>query len=385
VSTSTSPALIVPFSRPSYDEGEARAVADVIATGWVSQGPRVAEFERAFADRHGARYGVATTSCTTALHLAMIVSGIGNGDEVICPSYSFVATANAALYVGATPVFADVDPVTTNLDIADVRRRITPRTRAVVLAHQAGLPADLDAFLPLRDDGIAIIEDAACVAGAEYRGRPIGAHGNVTCFSFHPRKTLATGEGGMLLTDDEGVAERSAALRSFGANISDHARHVAAGTLFEQYVELGYNYRMTDVQAALGLVQLRKLDAFLADRRALAARYDSAFASFRGVDVPPNPITAPHTYQSYWLRFRPETGVDRDALLAALVARGISCRRGIPSAHREPLYAQRIGRLSLPITEALSAETLFLPIFNGLTRSQQELVIETIIELARLG
>jgi dTDP-4-amino-4,6-dideoxygalactose transaminase len=370
----------VPFSRPSFDGAETRAVAEVIASGWVSQGPRVAEFEREFAARHGAAFGVATTSCTTALHLAMIVAGIGPGDEVICPSYSFIASANAALYVGATPVFADVQADTANLDAADVARRVTPRTKALMLVHQAGLAADIDAFKELSDAGISIIEDAACVAGAHYKGRPVGAHGHLTCFSFHPRKTLSTGEGGILLTNDERLAERAASLRSFAANISDHVRHQAAGTVFEQYVELGYNYRMTDMQAAMGIEQLRKLDGFIAERREQAARYDAALGTLPGVVIPMSPPYTEHTYQSYWIRFLPESGIDRDATLKAMVARGISCRRGIPPAHLEPMF-QSAGRPSLPVTEQLGAETMFLPIFNGMSIAQQDLVIAAIQEL----
>ena len=381
MTTDTAVRVLVPFSRPSFDEAEMRAVAAVIATGWVSQGPKVAEFETLFAVRHGARFGVATTSCTTALHLAMIVAGIGPGDEVICPSYSFVASANAALYVGATPVFAEVEAATGNLDAEDVKRRITDRTKALVLVHQAGLAADLDAFRELPARGIRIIEDAACVAGAYYKGQPIGSSGNLTCFSFHPRKTLSTGEGGILLTNDESLAARAASLRSFAANISDHVRHQAAGTVFEQYVELGYNYRMTDMQAAMGIEQLRKLDAFIDERREQAMRYDEAFAGLTGVVTPPNPPYTRHTYQSYWLRFLPESGVRRDDLLRALVARGISCRRGIPPAHLEPMYA-RVGPVSLPVSEALGEQVMFLPIFNGLTGAQQQLVIDSIMELA---
>jgi dTDP-4-amino-4,6-dideoxygalactose transaminase len=380
MATGTAVPVLVPFSRPSFDEAETRAVAEVIATGWVSQGPKVAEFERRFAERHGAAFAVATTSCTTALHLAMIVSGIGPGDEVICPSYSFVASANAALYVGATPVFAEVQADTANLDAEDVKRRVTARTKALILVHQAGLAADLDAFSDLERQGIAIVEDAACVAGASYKGRPIGSDGRLTCFSFHPRKTLSTGEGGMLLTNDPAIAERVASLRSFAANVSDHVRHRAAGTVYEQYVELGYNYRMTDMQAAMGLEQLRKLDGFIAERRAQARRYDAAFAGIRGVLTPISPPYTEHTYQSYWLRFLPESGVGRDGMLKALVARGISCRRGIPPAHLEPMYASA-GRPSLPVTEQLGEQTMFLPIFNGMTSEQQDLVVGTIREL----
>jgi len=237
----------IPFSRPEFDRAESDAVAEVLATGWVSQGPKVARFEELFAERVGARYGVATSSCTTALHLGLVLAGVGPGDEVICPSYSFIATANVILYAGATPVFAEIDPHTWNIDPGDALRRVTARTKAVIPVHQVGLAANLDQFEPMKAKGIAIVEDAACAIGSGYRGKPVGSHGNLACFSFHPRKTISMGEGGILTTDDAAAAERARQLRSFGASISDHERHGAKGLVYEEYRELGYNYRMTDV------------------------------------------------------------------------------------------------------------------------------------------
>jgi len=371
----------VPFSRPEFDAAESRAVADVLATGWVSQGPQVARFEALFAERVAARYGVATTSCTTALHLALILAGVGPGDEVICPSYTFIATANAILYAGATPVFADIDPVTWNIDPVDTLSRVTPRTKAVIPVHQVGLAADLDALAPLRSRGIAIVEDAACAIGTVYKGKPVGASGNLACWSFHPRKTISMGEGGMLTTDDPAVAERARRLRSFAASVSDHARHLSNGVVFEEYRELGYNYRMTDIQAAIGIAQLAKLDRLLARRAAIARRYDDAFARVPGLQLPANRPDTPHAYQSYGIRLQPPLRVDRDALLGELVRRGISCRRGIPPVHLEPLYVDRYGRVSLPVTEAAAADTIFLPIFAGLTDDDQARVIEAVVEL----
>jgi dTDP-4-amino-4,6-dideoxygalactose transaminase len=369
----------IPLSRPDFDEAEARAVADVLASGWVSQGPRVARFEEAFAARVGARYGVATTSCTTALHLALRLANIGPGDEVVCPSYSFIATANAILYVGATPVFADIDPDTWNIDPADALTRVTPRTKAIIPVHQVGLAADLDRLLPLESRGITIIEDAACATGSMYRDRPIGSSGHMACFSFHPRKTISLGEGGMLTTDDAALADRARRLRSHGASVSDHARHQAKGLVYEEYVELGYNYRMTDVQAAIGLEQMRKLDGFLARRKQIARRYDEAFGPLQGVQVPAHPPYASHAYQSYGIRLLPECRADRDQVLRDLVALGISCRRGIPPIHLEPLYRDRFGRVSLPVTEDVAARSIFLPMFASLSGGDQQRVIDAVV------
>ncbi|MCU1385392.1 MAG: DegT/DnrJ/EryC1/StrS aminotransferase [Acidobacteria bacterium] len=372
----------IPLSRPEFDETEARAVADVLASGWVSQGPKVAEFERAFAGRVGARFGIATTSCTTALHLALLVAGIGEGDEVICPSYSFVATANAILYAGATPVFADIDAHTWNIDPADALRRITPRTKAIMPVHQVGLAADLDALAPAAARGLTVIEDAACAIGATYRGRPVGSHGHISCFSFHPRKTICVGEGGMLMTDDEAIADHARQLRSHGASVSDHARHQASGLVYEEYRELGYNYRMTDLQAAIGLAQLPKLARFLERRRAIADRYDTAFAPLPALQVPARPPYADHAYQSYAVMLTDGCALDRDEAMRALVACGVSCRRGIPPIHLEPLYRDGPGAGSLPITEKVAARSIFLPMYAGLSDADQVRVIDAVGDLA---
>ncbi len=373
----------IPFARPDFDEAEAQAVAAVIATGWVSQGPQVARFESLFAERVGAAHGVATTSCTTALHLALLLARVGPGDEVICPSYTFIATPNAVLYAGAIPVFADIDPDTWNIDAADVMRRVTPRTKAVMPVHQVGLAADLDRLAPLAARGIAIIEDAACAIGSTYRGRSIGSHGNVACWSFHPRKTISMGEGGMLTTDDAEAAERARRLRSFAATVSDHDRHQTKGLVYEEYPELGFNYRMTDVQAAIGIEQLAKLDHLLARRKAIARRYDEAFAALPHVQTPARPAHAEHAFQSYAIRLREGCAVDRDVLLRELVADGISCRRGIPPAHLEPLYRDRFGPVTLPVTEEVAARSVFLPIFASLSDTDQHRIIDAVVRRLR--
>lgn len=373
----------IPLSRPEFGDAEARAVADVLGTGWVSQGPKVAEFERRFAALVGAQYGVATTSCTTALHLALILAGVGPGDEVICPSYSFIATANAVAYAGGTPVFADIDPDTWNLDAEDALRRVTTRTRAIIPVHQVGLAADLDRFAPFAERGIAIVEDAACAIGSFYRGRSIGSHGHLTCFSFHPRKTISVGEGGMLTTDDLTTAERARQLRSHGASVSDRARHEAKGLVYEEYRELGYNYRMTDMQAAIGLAQLEKLDRLLRRRREIARAYDEAFRSSSAIQVPARPDYAEHAYQSYAIRLVGRDRESRDAVMHELIAAGVSCRRGIPPIHLEPLYRGTAIGDSLPVTEAVAAQSIFLPIFGGLEAADSQRVIDAVLKAVR--
>lgn len=370
----------IPFARPEFDDAEALSVAAVLRTGWASQGPAVARFEQLFAERVGARYGIAVSSCTTALHLALLLAGVEPGDEVICPSYSFIATANAALYAGATPIFGDIDEATWNLDPRDALARVTPRTKVVMPVHQVGLAADLDAFAPL-PASVSLVEDAACAIGSTYRGKSIGSHGHITCFSFHPRKTLSTGEGGMITTDDLDLAERARRLRSHGASVSADERHRSKGMVFEEYAELGYNYRLSDILAAVGLAQLPKIDGFLARRRAIADRYDAAFARLPELQVPARPSYAGHAFQSYGIRLTTACGRDRDEVLRLLIERGISCRRGIPPIHLEPLYRKRFGAQSLPVTERVAARSIFLPMYASLSISDQDRVIETVAAL----
>src|SRR5437763_902095 len=247
----------IPFARPRLAGGEVEALTEVIASGWVSQGPRVQAFEEAFAARVGAPHAVATTSCTTALHLALYAVGVGPGDEVIVPSLSFIATANAVWQCGAAPVFADIDPRTYNLDPAAAERAITERTRVIMPVHQVGLPADMDRFTEMGDRyGVAIVEDAACAIGAHYKGLPVGSLSPVACFSLHPRKVITTGEGGMIAVHDPAVAERLRQLRQHAMDVSDLARHGAGDVVIEAYPERGWNVRMTDMQATLGICQL---------------------------------------------------------------------------------------------------------------------------------
>jgi perosamine synthetase len=365
----------VPFARPTLRGHEGAAVAAVVVSGWVSQGPRVQEFERAFAERVGATEAIATTNCTTALQLALYATGVGPGDEVIVPSLSFIATANAVWQCGATPVFADIDPQTYNLDPAAVERAITPATKAIMPVHQIGLPADMDAILAVAAaHDVAVVEDAACAIGATYKGRPIGGLGPLACFSLHPRKVITTGEGGMITTSDAEVAARLRRLRQHAMDLSDLARHGATDIVFEGYPERGWNCRMTDMQAALGLCQLEDLDDILAARERIAERYNEALAGLPGVETPVTPEYAMRTWQSYAVRITPESPLDRTELMRALLRDGIQTRRGVMAIHHEGAYAE--VRADLPHTEAAAADALMLPLFTDITDEQQDYVVD---------
>jgi perosamine synthetase len=367
----------IPFSRPYFRGDEGQAVAEAIASGWVSQGPRVRSFEEAFAQRVGALDAVATTNCTSALQLALYVSGVGPGDEVIVPSLSFIATANAVWHNGATPVFADVDPRTYNLDPAFAERAITGRTRAIMPVHQLGLPADLDPLLELAErHGVEIVEDAACAVGARYKSRPIGSLGPLACFSLHPRKVITTGEGGMIAVNDAAVAERLRRLRQHAMDVSDLARHDAKDVVIESYPERGWNQRMTDMQAALGLCQLELLDEIRAERARQAARYSAAIERIPYLEPPYEPDYAERTWQSYAIRLPPGAPLERSALMRRMLLDGIATRRGVMAIHQEKAYAG--VPTDLPHTEEATRASLMLPLFPELTEEQQEYVIESL-------
>ena len=365
----------VPFAKPHFAGGETDSIAAVIESGWVSQGPRVRAFEESFAELVGAPEAVATTSCTTALQLALYASGVGPGDEVIVPSLSFIATANAVWQCGATPVFADIDPLTYNLDPAAAERAITAHTRAIMPVHQLGLPADMDAFLALgARHGVTIVEDAACAIGATYKERPIGSLGPLACFSFHPRKVITTGEGGMIVAHDRDIAARMRKLRQHAMDLSDLDRHAARDIAFEAYPERGFNARMTDLQAALGLRQLEALDEILTRRRQLAERYTELLAEVPGIEPPYDPPYARRTWQSYCVRVDPAASTSRTELMRRLLTDGIATRRGVMAIHEEGAYAG-VPVVSLAHSEAAARDTLMLPLFPDLTEEQQDYVV----------
>lgn len=369
---------MIPVAKPYFTEDEERAAAAVIRSGWVVQGPRVMEFEKAVADQTGASYAVATSNCTTALHLALAALGIGSGDEVLVPSFSFIATANSVLHAGATPVFVDIDSRTYNIDPSLLEAAITPRTRAIMPVHQIGLAADLDAIHQVAlKHNLVVVEDAATIIGGEYKGKKIGTHSPAVCFSFHPRKAITTGEGGMVTTNDAEVAHKVEMMRSHGASISDFARHGADKVIMEDYPVLGYNYRLTDIQGAIGVEQMKKLDWILERRIEIGEKYNAAFGDIDFVETPYQPPYARHTYQSYCLRIAHNSPKTRDEIMQEMQAAGIATRRGVMATHLEPFYLEKVGHVSLPVTEEATRNTLLLPIFPQMTQAELETVIGT--------
>ena len=366
--------------KPWLGEEEIAAVAEVIESGWVAQGPRVARFEHDFAQAMDARFAVATSNCTTALHLALVVAGVEAGDDVVVPSFSFIATSNAPSYVGARPVFADVDLRTGNVTAESVRAALTDRTSAVIVVDQGGVPVDLAPIRALCDPlGIVVIEDAACGSGSIYRGRPVGSGAELAAWSFHPRKLLTTGEGGMLTTSREDWAVRARQLREHSMSVSANDRQANVLAPAEEYLEVGFNYRMTDLQAAVGIVQLTRLGEIVRRRREIAARYTHELAEVPGLRPVTDPEWGQSNFQSFWIEVEPGFATDRDGVLEALALADISARRGIMASHRQPAYVGvDTGDAPLPVTEWLTDNTLILPVFHQMTDQEQDRVIDAL-------
>jgi dTDP-4-amino-4,6-dideoxygalactose transaminase len=374
----------IPLTKPVIGEEEERLVLEVLRSGWLVQGAKVAEFERRIAEYCGAAHAVATTSCTTALQLALERLCLQPGDEVILPSYTFVASVNAVIHAGGVPVLVDVQPDTYNIDPDAVARAITPRTRVIMPVDQFGLAADIDAINEIaRAHSLAVVEDAAPALGAVVRGRRVGALSEVTCFSFHPRKTITSSEGGMLVTNSDDIAARARLMRSHAASVSDLARHHADGVVIEEYPEAGYNFRMSDLHAAVGLAQLDRLDAQIEERRALAARYNDAFAGIEQIAAPAARDGFLHTYQSYVIVLTEAAHIDMRAFMARLKDAGIATRRGCMAVHREPYFvrrfgAPRLGGVRLPVAERLAERGVAIPLFPGMTADDQDFVIRVV-------
>ena len=387
----------IPLLIPFLDDREAQALQRVIKSGWITQGPETAAFESEFAAAVGSPYACAVSNCTTALHLALQVVGVQPGGEVITVSHSFIATANSIRYCQAVPVFVDIDLATYNLDPTRLEHAITPRTQAILCVHQMGMPCDLTGILQFaKRQGLPVVEDAACAIGSEFlsndRWERLGKpHGDVACFSFHPRKVITTGDGGMLTTANPEYDRRFRLLRQHGMSISDLTRHHARQVVFEEYQCLGYNYRLTDVQAAIGRQQLLKLPEILRRRRLLAARYRELLSDQKDVILPAEPSWARSNWQSFCIRLADQ--LDQKQVMQSLLEQGVASRRGIMCAHREPAYQEEVwfcpqcNRRPHPVrqpcphlrhSEKAQDQSIILPLYPQMTDMEQDLVIEAL-------
>ena len=370
----------IPIAKPYLTEDEAQNAYDTILSGWVTQGPRVAEFEEKFAAYVGSKYAVAVSNCTTALQLSLQVAGIGSGDEVICPSMSFIATANSIKNVGATPVFAEVG-TDYNLDVKHVESLINDKTKAILLVHQIGMPADIDAFTTLcKKHDIKLVEDAACAIGSSYKEAKIGSHSDLVCFSFHPRKVITTGDGGMITTSNEQYNERLRLLRQHGMSVNDRARHLSKTVITEQYLEVGYNFRMTDVQAAMGIQQLGKLDWLVEERKKIAARYNEAFKEIDFITLPVELENCSSNYQSYSITLGAKCPIKRDKMMQQFLDKGVATRRGVMVSHLEPAYKDHPAE-NLLKSEELSANSILLPLYVPMSEEEVNYVINSVIKV----
>ena len=366
--------MSIAFAKPCFGPEEEAAAAAAVRSGWVVGGPRLRELEEGFARLGGAAHGIGVSSWTTGGFLLLKQLGIGPGDEVIVPSLTFIASVNVIVHVGATPVFADIDPRTYNIDPADIEHRITPRTKVILPVDQIGLPCEIDRINEIAArHGLIVIQDAACSVGSRFRGRAVGSFARASIFSLHARKLVTTGEGGMILTDDAELAAGLRRQRHQGMSLSDFERHGASPTTFETYPEVGYNFRITDIQAAVGVVQLGRLDDMIARRRRVAERYNAALANHPWLVPPHAPEYIEPNWQSYQVRLRPGAPLSRNALMEALHAEGIPTRRGVMASHLEAPYRDRAP--SLPHTEAAAAECLLLPLHPTLEDAEVEAVL----------
>ena len=380
------PTRAIAIARPSVGEEEWQALREPIMNGWLTQGPKVAAFEQRFAELHGVNHAVATTSCTTALHLALLAVGTGPGDEVIVPAFTWIASANAVLHCGATPVFVDVDPVTFNIDVEQALAAVTERTRAVMPVHLFGLCTDTERLRAGLPETVAVVEDAACAAGARLGERFAGGLGDVAAFSFHPRKSVTTGEGGMVTTNDDAIAARVRRLRNHGASISEEQRHAGPKPYFmADYDVLGFNYRMTDLQGALGLVQIEKLEGFIAERARWAAWYREALAEVAWLRLPQEPPHGRHAWQAFVCTVDPARApLTRNEMMERLHEAGIATRPGTHAVHMLGYYRERyeFEPEAYPVARACDRDALALPLHNAMGEGDHERVVGAIRKLA---
>jgi dTDP-4-amino-4,6-dideoxygalactose transaminase len=375
----------IQIATPSLGEEEWQALREPIKSGWLTQGPKVAAFEEAFAARHGVKHALAVTSATTGLHLALAALGIGPGDEVIVPAFTWVATANVVIYCGATPVFADVDRVTFNIDLKDLAQRVTPRTKAVIPVHLFGLCVDIEKVRAALRPDIKIVEDAACAAGAALRGRAAGSLGDLGVFSFHPRKSITTGEGGMVTTNDDNLAERLKMLRNHGASVSEEERHRGPRPyLLPEFEMLGFNYRMTDLQGTVGLVQLKKLDHFIDERARMAVRYREELTPLRWLRLPQEPDGGRHAWQAFVTYVDPTKAPrSRNEIMEELQKQGISTRPGTHAVHMLGYYRTGFGLRpdDFPAARDCDQHSMAIPLHNCMSEDDLTYVIDSLRHL----
>lgn len=369
----------IQISLPVTGEEEWQAVREPLMSGWLTSGPKVRQFEEMFAERHNVKHAIAVTSATTALHLALVALDIKEGDEVIVPAFTWVSTANVVLYCRATPVFVDIDPTTFNIDVNDLKKRITPRTKAIIPVHLFGLCADMDAIRAVAPN-IPLIEDGACAAGAAYKNRPAGSLGEIGCFSFHPRKSITTGEGGMMTTNDDTLADKMQMLRNHGASISEEQRHKGAKPyILPDFNLLGYNYRMTDLQGAVGVVQLAKLDQFIDARAEWAQYYHRELASIGWLQTPQYSSDFKHGWQSYVTLVDPKTApMSRNSIMEYLQQHGISTRPGTHAVHMLNFYKDTYGikAADFPCAQMANDLSMSIPLHNRMAAEDFQYVVD---------
>lgn len=371
----------IPISLPSMGEEEWHALKEPIETGWITQGPKVKAFEQAFAKRHAVKHAFAVSNCTTALHLALVACNVKPGDEVIVPAFTWVSTANAVMYCHASPVFVDIDPVTFNIDVKQIESKITNKTKAIIPVHLFGLCADIN-YIKNKYPLLKVIEDGACAAGSALNGRPAGGLGDIGCFSFHPRKSVTTGEGGMLTTNDDEIAARLDMLRNHGASISEEQRHHGPKPyILPAFDMVGYNYRMTDLQGALGVVQLAKLDQFIDEREKWARYYSDKLSNIPWLRTPQVPEGYKHGWQSYVTFIDEEKApMKRNEIMEFLQQKGIATRPGTHAVHMLNVYANLydIKPLDFPGAFAADQYSMSIPLHNKMSKDDYDYVIEAL-------